>query len=185
MEPEVTWGRCTKPADGLFDAMVRIARQIAAEGEYDKVEIRSTPKDHAGGKAAAPHFKVLLIGTHNGRPVHHPHHLRIVHRNDRGEEWRYQMNSRSERYNYETFCAKKGPPGNCPRNRRLRREAAAAASEEKAADSSDMNDSSVASESSSEDGQSFPDGWYADPGASESGASLRWFENGQWTSYTR
>ncbi len=38
MAPKVKW-KCTQPADGLYGAMIRLARQIVAEGEYTSVEI--------------------------------------------------------------------------------------------------------------------------------------------------
>ncbi|KAF5970534.1 hypothetical protein FCOIX_10371 [Fusarium coicis] len=154
----VFW-RCS-PVGGLRDAMYRLALETLEQGEYETVEILSTPKTTTGGRKAAIHFKVRLHYTDNGREATHDHKIRIEHRDANGRVWNFAKNRRPPNYDYSTLQAKNGPPSNCPRRRREQREAAAAAT------------------------QGYEDGWYADPYAAESGKTWRYFANGAWTDQT-
>ncbi|KAF1841476.1 uncharacterized protein K460DRAFT_408940 [Cucurbitaria berberidis CBS 394.84] len=76
---------CSTPNGSLGTVMEQLALQIAEQGEYDEVDILSTIKTKTGGRTAAPHFKVLLTGTVNGREVKHNYLIRVAHRSTNGQ----------------------------------------------------------------------------------------------------
>ncbi|KAG9233279.1 hypothetical protein BJ875DRAFT_51197 [Amylocarpus encephaloides] len=128
MPVAVGW-RCAKPTSGLREAMLRIAAQIADEGEYSEVDILSTPKSMSGGRKTSTHFKVSLKGRDNNRNITHENLIKIEHRDSTGHTWRFQTNNRAANYDYSTLKAKNGPPSGCPRNKRAQREAADSATQ--------------------------------------------------------
>ncbi|CAG9977322.1 unnamed protein product [Clonostachys byssicola] len=163
----VEW-HCT-PIGGLREAMLRLSLEAAEAGEYDEVDILSTPKTTTAFRSASPHFKIMLRGDDNGRRVSHEHHVKIAHRDASGRTWRYQIQKRNreESYDYTTLVATNSHRSNSPRRRREQREAEAAR---------------LAAAASQ---QAQPDGWYADPWAGDTGKTWRWFQNGQWSGHTR
>jgi hypothetical protein len=152
--------------------------------------IRSTPKSTSGGKGTAVHFKVSLVGNDNGYNVTYDCLIKVEHQTST-ETLQYQKSTKLGNDDYSTLVAKNGPPSRCPKARRLLREREAAAAIEKAEEpqtysaaygggsSGGANPGTVPTE-----GSQWPDGWYADPYASESGALWRWYEGGVWTSYS-
>ncbi|KAJ2896401.1 hypothetical protein MKZ38_005585 [Zalerion maritima] len=152
--------------------MLRIAAQIADEGEYSEVEILSTPKSTSGRKKTPTHFKVSLKGRDNNRNVAHENLIKIEHRDSTGNTWRYQTNNRASNYDYSTLEAKNGPPSGCPRNKRAQREREAAESAAKAGEQAQSSQAGEQAQSSQagEQAQSSQDYSADDQGAGDQGA---------------
>jgi hypothetical protein len=84
----------------------------------------------------------------------------IEHRSASGRsKFATSRQDRDRNYPYHTLVAVNGPPSNCPKRRRLTREAEAATA--------------------------IADGWYPDPWMAQSGKAERYYANNRWTEYTR
>jgi len=138
--------------------MLRIAAQIADEGEYSEVDILSTPKSASGGKKTSTHFKVSLKGRDNNRNVTHENLIKIEHRDSTGNTWRYQTNNRAANYDYSTLKAKNGPPSGCPRNKRAQREREAAESAAQAGEQAQSSQDYSADDQGADDQGAFASG---------------------------